>query len=216
MQQHWSQQSTPLLLSSLGAADEGEVSRLVKREYSSLRSFLEQALSERLRVVEHSLQATIVGVVPRNEDTDKIEDWDRLLEGTRSGVVRHRLHPAFWAAFRKPLDEGKERYILFDDGNIGFDDLPLGASSAEGVLIPGERVVGPGATVEETYENAKAWAEENNLDIERFRHSVSVEDSGPLPANDLLGKLIVALEVEDLRKISIPMEVVAKLRRHPS
>ena len=203
-----------MLLSSLGNSDEGEVSRLVKREYSSLRSFLEQALAERLRIVEHSRHATIVGVVPRGEGTDKTEDWDTLLDSTRSEVIRPRLHPAFWAAFRKLLVEDKKRYLLFNDGYVSFDDLPLGVSSDEGVEVPRNRVVGPDASVEETYKNAKEWAEENDLDIGRFRYSESAQDSGHLPANDLLGKLIAALDVEDLRKISIPMEVVAKLRRH--
>ncbi len=216
VQQHWSEHRTPMLLSTLGNLDGGVISAQVKREYDGLRSFLEQILGERLLVVEHSQQQTIVGVVPRTEDTDKVKDWDPLLEKTRSEHVRPRLNPVLWAAFRKPLAQGKERFVLLDDRGIRFADVASAHPPANGLGVPSERIVGYDATVEKTYEHVREWIESNHLDIDQFRHSASARDSQNLPSNDLLGRLINALDAEDLRKVSIPMDVVAKLRRHPS
>ena len=47
-----------------------------------------------------------------------------------------------------------------------------------------------------------------------FKPEATSEGSVKLPSNDLLGRLILALDTRDLQKISIPMDIVAKLRRH--
>ena len=54
---------------------------------------------------------------------------------------------------------------------------------------------------------------ENRLDTADFQTESGAKASAKLPPNDLLGKLILALDPHDLQKITIPMEVVAKLRR---
>ena len=205
-----------MLLSTLGNLEEGGISRAVKRENGSLRSFLEQALAQQLRVVEHSHQHTVVGVVPKTEATDEIEDWDTLLEKTLSGSARPRLHRAFWAAFRKPLAEGEERYVTLDERGVRFTDVSAESRPAAGMRVAPELIAGLDVSDEETYQLVARWLETNNLDIERFRHSASTRQFQGLPANDLLGKLIGALDAEDLQKISMPMDVVAKLRRHMS
>ena len=38
-------------------------------------------------------------------------------------------------------------------------------------------------------------------------------DVARLPSNDLLGRLLLSLEPDELRRISMPLDVVSKLRR---
>lgn len=216
VRQHWNEQHIPMLLSALGSLDGGHISRWAKLEHGGLRSFVEQSMPGKLRVVEHSYKQAVVGVVPRTAETEEIEDWDPLLENTRTSLARPRLQPAFWAAFRKPLEEGAERYVVLGDRGARFVDVSVEHRPAGGVRVPRESIVGLDASAEETHERVEGWIKENDLDIELFRDSVRIRDSQELPAQDLLGKLIGALDAEDLRKISMPMEVVAKLRRHPS
>ncbi len=216
VEDHWSKQGTPLLLSTLGSLEDGRISREARREHVGLRAFLERALAERLRVVEHSHQHTIVGAVPRTEATDEIEDWDQLLEKTRSDLALPRLHRALWAAFRKPIADGEERYVTVDERGVRFADVSAEHRPKGGTRVSPELIAGLDASDEDAYERATAWLEANDLDIERFRHSATSRDPHGLPANDLLGELIGALGTEDLGKISMPMDVVAKLRRHPS
>lgn len=215
VQKHWSEHGTPLLLSALGNHEEGAISRQIKLEFGSLRSFLDEVLSNPIRVVEHSSQHAIVGVVPRNKETDSIEHWDPILEKTRSDAVRPRLHPALWAAFRKPLSQDKARYVFLDNG-VRFSDVPLEQHQAGGIKVPRELILGIHASVEEMYAGVQEWIKANNLDIEQFSLSATAQDARKLPSKDLLGALIDALDAEDLRKFSMPMDVVAKLRRRPS
>ena len=72
----WREHSVPMLLSALGNVERGRISREVKRHADGLRSFLEVVVGERVLVVAHSRKPMVVGVVPRNEDTRGIQDWD--------------------------------------------------------------------------------------------------------------------------------------------
>ena len=173
-------------------------------------------MAGKLRIVEHSHKQPVVGVVPRTGDTDEIEDWDPLLENTRASLARPRLQPAFWAAFRKPLEEGVERYVVLGDRGARFVDVSTEHRPAGGVNVPREAIVGLDASAEETHDRVEKWIDGNGLDVELFRDSARARDSRELPAKDLLGKIIGVLDTEDLQRISMPLDVIAKLRRHPS
>lgn len=213
---HWNEQGIPLLLSALGSLDGGLISRWAKQEHGGLRSFLEQSMAGTLRIVQHSYKQAVVGVVPRTRDTDEIEDWDPLLENTRTSLAHPRLQPAFWAAFRKPLEEGMHRYVVLGDQGARFFDVSAEHSPEGGVSVPREAIAGSDATAEETHDRVEDWIKGNGLDVELFRDSARARDTRELPAKDLLGKIIGVLDADDLQRISMPLDVIAKLRRHPS
>ena len=208
----WREHRAPMLLSALGNLDHGRISRGAKLYASGLRGFLERFVAERVLIVEHSTNSTIVGVVPRNEDTSAIQDWDALLGRPATASAPRRLHPGLWAAFRKPIREDTERYIQAGE-TVRFSDVAAGEEVPEGIRVDSRFIVGPEASLEAVYESAVTWMKENRLDIADFQTESGAKTSAKLPANDLLGKLILALDPPDLEKITIPMEVVAKLRR---
>ena len=208
----WSDHEVPMLLSTLGNTDRGRISREAKRHSDGLREFLEQVVGDRVIVVQHSKKPTIVGAVERNEETIAIDDWDEILEKTSNKNTQRRLHPALWAAFRKPIREGMERY--FEHGEpVRFSDVEGGDEIQNALRVDRKFIAGPDASPDKVYENATAWLRENQLEISDFEADRGARTPVKLPHDDLLGKLILALEPRDLEKISIPMEVVAKLRR---
>ena len=208
----WREHRAPMLLSVLGNVDHGRISQGAKLHATSLRGFLKQFVAERVLIVEHSTNSTIVGAVPRNEDTRAIQDWDALLGRPATASAPRRLHPGLWAAFRKPIHEATERYVQAGE-TVHFSDVAAGEEVPEGIRVDSKFVVGPEASTEAVYESAVAWLKENQLDVSSFQTESGTRASAKLPSNDLLGKLILALDPPDLQKITIPMEVVAKLRR---
>ena len=209
---YWQQHKSPLLLSALGSVDSGRISREAKHYAESLRGFLEFEVGDRILVVQHSKRPTIIGVVPRNEDTNGIKDWDTLLDETSAKPTQPRIHPALWAAFRKPIAGTLDRYVIADD-SVRFIDVEHGEKVPEGIRLDQTSIVGPDALPATVYEAASAWLLDNDLDISHFRPEATSRSTAKLPSNDLLGRLILALDPQDLQKISIPMEIVAKLRR---
>ena len=208
----WNEHERPLLLSALGSLEGGRISEHAKLHAGGLRPFLENVISDRLRVVQHSRNRTIVGVVPINERTREIVDWDPLLERTSAKPSLLRLNPALWAAFSKPIDSSLVRYLQVSDFvrfvDVRSDDAPL-----DGFHIERKHIGGPEARPEEIYEKAMQWIRENKLDVSDFLHKPSSATGNRLPSNDLLGRLILALDSQELQRTSIPMDIVAKLRR---
>ena len=210
----WREHKVPMLLSTLGSIEHGRFSREVKRLGHGLRQFLEALVGDRVMVVVHSMKPTVVGVVPRNEETGGIQDWNLLLDSTGTKSSQRRLHPALWAAFRKPLGDAMERYVQADE-SVRFTDVAQGQEIQGGIQVDRQFIVGFDVSPEMVYENAVTWLDNNQLDISKFEFDPEPRSKTNfiLPSNDLLGSLILALDPQDLQKISIPMEVVAKLRR---
>ena len=209
---YWREHKVPLLLSTLGNVESGRFAREAKHHAESLRSFLEVEVGDRVLVVQHSKRLAVIGVVPSNEDTNGIRDWDALLDETGAKPQQRRLHPALWAAFRKPIGETVDRYVLAGE-SVRFIDVERGDEVPEGVRVDHALIVGPDAPPEVVYEKATAWLHDNHLEVSDFRSEATSRAGAKLPSNDLLGRMIVALDTRDLQKISIPMEIVAKLRR---
>ena len=215
VREHWEQHRVPVLLSTLGVFEDGHLSRVAKGKGMRLKTFLQETAGERVMIVEHSERWMVVGVVPREDGTEGIANWDELLESVVGGseTLGHtRLHRSLWVALRKPLGAGMERYVRYQP-TVSFQDIREGAGLEGGVPLRQSDIAGRDASVDDVYGKAMKWLKENNLDIDNFRDERVHEAQAKLPSNDLLGKLISALGPRDLEKITVSMDVVAKLRR---
>ena len=212
---HWKEHGIPLLLSQLGTRDGGDIARKAREQAGGLAVYIRSRLRDRVRVVQHSSNPVVVGAVPTDVDEDSITDFDALLSRTQAGSSKAtpRFHPAFWAAFRKHLEEDKRRYIGIR-APLRFVDATPDERPEDVVEVPRERIVGPDATIADVVQQANAWLTENESAVERALY-LSEERSGigRLPADDLLGRLLLALDAEDLKRISLPLDIVSKLRR---
>ena len=198
VQEFWDEHQKPLLLSQLGAQDIG---KQAKEQAGGLRAYVERL--DQLTVIQHSGIQALVGVVPR----DVRESADDLLNRTQSDTTTY--HPAVWAAFRKELYRSKRRYISTEPP-INFTDIQEGAPPSGFVEIQREHIANPADRVSEVVRRIKAWLEANHkVDPAVFNRSTMGQR---LPANDLLGRVLLALEPDELRRMSIPLDIVRKLR----
>ena len=206
----------PLLLSRLGGQEGGEIAKLLKQQADglSLRAYLQRELADRVKVIKHSTKPVLIGAIPATETVD--DDVDTLLERTtriRSVQVTRRFHPAFWAAFRKPLDESKRRYISVQTPVYFQDGMP--EDRPEGfVEIESQYIAASDAETAEVEQKARSWLVDKEIEEAPFlwRDKTEIEN---LPAKDLLSRLLLSLDVDDLRRISMPLDIVRKLRREP-
>jgi len=219
VKQCWEERNKPLLLSQLGGADSGEIARSAKLTAASLGEYLHRRLDSKVRVIRHSRNPTIIGAVPADVEADT----DDLLASTYGHSERlkegasPRFHPAFWAAFRKRLDGSRKRYISvkkpLEFRDMSSEDLEeRQAGFVEGsVEIERKYIADTEAEPAEVHQKACDWLEKNNLDQVPFLMKNESAISHPFH-NDLLGRLLLVLGDDELRRISMPLDIVRKLR----
>ena len=209
----WEEHRIPLLLSRLGGEDDGLIGRLAKQEAGSLGAYLRRRLAARVRVIHHSAKPTVVGAIPADAEIPENADFDMLLDQTQGRAVEAapRYHPALWSAFRKPLDESSRRYMSVQPPPRFQDALPEDRPDGF-VEITREYIVGLDVEERKVHQRIQDWLAANGLDPESFSLKNKATVSR-LPSDDLLGRLLLALEPDELKRISMPLDVVLKLRR---
>lgn len=211
----WEQHQIPLLLSRLGGEDGGKIGRLAKHEAGSLGAYLRHRLDTRVRVIHHSAKPTVAGTIPVDVPADADADFDMLLERARalgqSSGTGPRFQPAFWAAFRIPLDESRGRYMSIQ-APLRFVDVSPEERPDGFLEVAREYIVGPDVEAKEVQQRAQDWLAANKLDQDPFLSKNKADVAG-LPSDDLLGRLLLALEPDELKRISMPLDVIGKLRR---
>ena len=209
----WEKHRRPLLLSRLGGEGDGRIGRLAKQEAGSLGAYLRRRLADQVRVIHHSAKPTVAGAIPADVEIPVHTDFDMLLDQTQGRAVEAapRYHPALWSAFRKPLDESNGRYmsvqppLRFQD--VSPEDRPDGFAE-----ITREYITGLEVEEKEVQQKIQDWLAANGLDSEPFLLK-SKATVVRLPSDDLLSRLLLALESDELERISMPLDVVLKLRR---
>ena len=215
VRQCWDEHRMPLLLSRLGGEYNGDIAREAKEQAGSLGAYLRQRLADHVRVVQHSTRHTVIGAIPSDVDAGGGGNFDTLLDQARGPAKQtaQRFHPAFWAGFRKPLHESSRRYMSAQ-APVYFRDV-IGDNQPEGFTeIQRKYVVGPDVDATEVQQEIEAWLAENGLEPTPFLMTRPAE-TAQLPSHDLLGRLLLALDPEDLKRLSMPLDIVNKLRRHP-
>lgn len=211
-QQEWYDHSAPLLLARLGACDNGAIARLAKEHSNNLKAYLSSHLVNRVQVVRHSARQQLVGVLPVDVDVNSNGGADALLEKTQSTLKDNtrRYHPAFWAAFRKPLDDSKRRYVSVQEP-IRFLDSSGADPPDDHYEIAREYVAGPDVDPDQVQQKVQQWLADNGM---RHLYPLLLR---PRPeymrSGNLLDRLLDSLEPEELKRISMPLDVIRKLRR---
>ncbi|MCY3873611.1 MAG: hypothetical protein OXF88_04885 [Rhodobacteraceae bacterium] len=211
IEDHWAEHKKPLLLSQLGDKENGNVAHVAKEKSGSLKAYLESHLAERVRVVQHSSKPQVIGALPAQNSIDDGISIDELFSEASGpkAVAVARYHPAVWAAFRKPLDNGNVRYLSVE-GLIRFVDVTSAMNRAGYVKVDREFIGSMDNDPKVIETNILRWTDTNGLDAFRFRsRKPSVRQ---FPSNDLLSAFLASLGEEDLRRISIPLDIVHKLR----
>jgi hypothetical protein len=130
-----------------------------------------------------------------------------------SNSIPFRFMPWFWAAFVKPLDSGKRRW-LSDDRYSDYDEDRGPPPSAKEIKAEDIKNPGPGRPVEKQVVHAsiEAWANRYGVELSRFEISSSNESRRVhVPTRRLAFE---TLDAADLKRIKIPLDIVLKLIAH--
>ena len=210
--EHWREQGEPLLLSQLGTADQGEVGRLAKSQSNNLAAFIEHHAADRVKIVRGQANPLVVAAMPI--DVERDVEVDDLLERVRERAATggRRFHPAFWAAFRVPLDEGNRRFVStrkpvrFVDSSANAEDYSTGW-----IEVEQQYIAGADCDVSGIQQLITNWLSANDVDTGKYLAA----SRGPsdLPSHDLLGRLLLALDADDLKQMTIPLHIIKKLRQ---
>jgi len=161
---------------------------------------------------EFNPQVVIEAKIAEDEIDDALERTNTI---GHMAVGTRRFVSGFWNAFRVPLEDGRTRFVGLKTP-IRFQDLgseePPPRDFKE---IRPDDILGLDGSIEQIRKKISEWLERNKLSETEFLVKSRREDAR-LPADDLLGRLIVALEPDELRRMSIPMDIVGKLRRKPN
>ena len=212
VEQHWRENHAPLLLSQLGSHGGGQVAHDVRAQGKGLKDYLRHRLADKVQVIEHTANPTITGVVPAGVASNADEGHDALLEKTRQSpsATAPRFHPAFWAAFRKPLEGSKRRYVSVGPP-VRFQDSSE-EDEPDGFLeVPKAYIASPDMDDDRTSQNVEKWIADNDLQRDTYLASAKPKLDSGHPHN-LLDRLLLSLDRDDLSRMSMPLDVVLKLR----
>lgn len=202
--QWWEDHGTAMLLSRLGTEDGGEVAKEARRQAGSLAGYLTR-LDDRVRLVRPTFDPLRCGVVPASVGD---VDVDHLFEQTKASPAALQFQRAFWTAFRAPIEDQKRRFIRVEQP-VRFMDLE-GDGVAGWLEVPREYVAGAEDDNSLVQENAKRWLRDNELpERDYLQHG----GANRRHCGNLLDRVLDALEPDDRRRITMPLDIIYKLRQ---
>jgi hypothetical protein len=205
---HWQAKSEPLLLSKLGQA---ATSRgfVLHQELDGLKlsQFIHQNLGDEIEVFSPNSSGILLEARPKQPvavDIPAIVDRTSLPPATFNRAIQ--------AAFERPLADQVERWIRTAP-TVHYLDLPTSENAPaaykklERQYLSSAQDGGPST---DFYERIKLWIHDQGLDINDFTHKPSSNTEG---APSLLAQLMESLTESELKRISLPLDIVAKLMR---
>ncbi len=182
----------------------------------SLRELIAVEGVEKLRIVRDPKHELVWGVIPQSAPTDI--DLDSLFAREQftttlpAGPTGPRFKKWFWTAFIKPIAPGDKRYLLADR----FNDIPESVTPPTGAMIveptdvlnPEPAVAVEGHDVISLINN---WAERNSAPLNEYYLGTAVPHRSE--TNRKQFPELATLEVDDLKRIMVPMDIVLKLLR---
>lgn len=212
VQMYWKANTTPILLSSLGAKNSGQIAKELKASSMSLNDFIDIHLKDEVAIYRDENNPIKIGAFPFEvTNTDGFSAQSFFDESQKSdGASISRYNHAVWAAFRVPLPTKHKRYIDLSDG-ISFVDLNIEKASPpsiEGSLEIKKTYIksSKNADAEAIAKSIQDWAASNNLDesvlFVQFRHQVR---------KSVMSFLMDSLTEDELSTVSMPLSIVKKL-----
>lgn len=223
--EHWQTHQKAYLLSHLGKT-------LIGRGFDlqavlagrKLRAYISTELKDRLKVLSPRNNQLKVGAVPT--DADLSGGIDILFAPpNKSAKGDDRIPsfvPAFWAAFTRPIPSGRVRTLSLAP-KIQFQDVSEAAATNSGkktvgsefVVLQGNLSNGEYSTA--VYSSIKRWLTNNDIELAAVLSasptSGGATAGGRADRSSLLEQMMAALTDEEMRRISLPLDIVARLAK---
>lgn len=203
----WTNKHEPLLLSKLGqlAAARGFV---LHQELGGrkLSQFIQQELADELEVKSPNDSGILLSAIPKNWS---VVEAALPIDDKPDGSPPAGLNRAFLSAFGRPIADGFERWVRIDPP-IRFRDLPSDQRPTEDyVQIDRSLLTNPSSDFE-AFAQANKWISAKGFEIQRFMLKAKAQVRSD---KSLLSQLIESLTESELKRVSLPLDIVEKLMR---
>jgi hypothetical protein len=186
-----------------------------------LAEFIKERLGDQIRIVPTPAGRLVLAAVPIEVVLENEIDPFGLsrrapAEGGHSFATQQKrelLVRDAWFAFSHSLESGKARVLRLEP-HIEYQDYdPNSGDKPQGYDVPPDMIVplgsfSKGKRDELIYENVRAWAAQNDVP---FRALIETHASGA--RRNSLDVILSSLSDSDLSRITMPLDLVAKLRR---
>lgn len=180
----------------------------------TLRETIATEASQQVELVRNPNAELVWGVVPKSAELP--EDLSLLFKRTAVvGPQSPRYQRWFWTAFIKPIRPHCKRYI--SDG--AFADIPeLEREPAGAIPVLESDIVDSPSEVPDDYARVQKsilkWAARTGISVERFYLGATAQRVESRAAS-FPSEKFAALDIDDLKRIMVPLDVVLKLMRRP-
>lgn len=182
-----------------------------------LRPFLLTNAAGNFQIFQSERNDILWGIAPLLENL--AEPFDKYFPKSPAPHAT-RFAPSFWKAFTSPLAPGKRRWVT-DEPSIRFADLDTEVAPQSGSLeIERRFVLGLDEDSEvdtaAMLQNIAAWGTDNKVDTGRFalgrkKAPVPKAPAATSDARSALDQLLDILHPSETARISMPLDVVARL-----
>lgn len=216
VREHWEAKREAILLARLGqAAIAAGISLREELGERKLADFLRRELAGEVEVEPCPNSPKHLQVRPSGQSPSVAQGVD----GGGADQLGARLHRALWLAFSRPIPPGYLRRLQVEPF-VRFWDLQPPLAEVAGRLPIGHDYIAPSADQlaprlrdDVILENIRRWMRDNALDISKFESrwtSVHASKPGITTQNPLM-QLIAALDEGELKRVTLPLDVIAKL-----
>ena len=175
--------------------------------------------AETLGLVQHPLHAAVWAIVPRSvADSTDPQSIFSVKKAAVTPEVKppqniQKFKPWFWSAFVKLLEPGKRRWLF--DGRFIDIEVTEPKPSQSAIEILATDIANPGAGVRAdpmaVLNAIKTWASRHDLSI--VQYEASDDDIYGVLRTQRTHLAFESLEIDDLKRIVIPLDIVMKLLR---
>lgn len=224
VREHFKTEGTGLLLSQLGQTLTLQHAELkVQLGNKKLAEFLQKKMAGivKVEVAPHDSKISIVlpAEIDLSGDLNRYFPKKRAAEPTIAPVIP-RYNRAVWAAFSQPATPHAKRYLTFEPVTnfIDSEDMPS-VSDAKLVedefLVSAVLAVDPAQRARKIAENIDAWSKRHGIPQNLLlASSKNLQNQAIDEKQSLLDLLLSALSENELKRITLPLDIVTKLKNY--
>lgn len=210
------------------------VGEIISKEHPELRGalggrklveFIEKELADSVRIHTSPENRIVKIILPATVSVngDVMNFIPVRADVSNLAVSPPRYNRAFWAAFSHTLTPGHTRLVGFEP-QVHFEDIDGGApAETSKKVIPPTSItdiaIEPNSAkrIHIINEKISGWLQENNVNVDAVLAKTENEQSSTkisgLHKRSMLDLLLDALDDDELKRIQLPLDIVAKLNR---
>jgi hypothetical protein len=180
-----------------------------------LRFVIERDAANLVRVVNNDADTLVWGIVPA--DVKLSGSTSELFSRRSVANTGVRYSPVTWKAFASPIEADRRRFLIGSSPDLLFVDQPKDAPPVEGgVEIERDFLARSKASFDpqEIAGRIEKWIQAHDEDREKYLLSPQRPRNNKSNASgddSILGTLLTLLDGSDLKRITIPLDIIHKL-----